>query len=229
MDPNSFHAKILGSKVLPISIKRLILVSASWTFRGTVFYMDRTEKAFAIVLEILTFLALGVALIRFTGFYTGLFLAFVITHTLHWLFNGQVFLLFKNLGFTRIEREQFIKYAKALQQRITKQRFLSAAAIFGSLSRGKLKETSDLDVHIIRRSGVVNGLKACIFTLLERARAFLNGFPLDVYTLDDLRNLSKLRSDEPPIILYDPDEKLVKKYQHFFYFDEITTKTLGKG
>jgi len=186
--------------------------------------MDRTEKAFAIFLEIKTILVFSVFTVKLTGLFTGLLVSFVIAHTINWLFNGQVFQLFKNLGFTKISRRRFIEYSIALQRRVAKQGSLSAAAIFGSLARGELKESSDLDVRIIRRSGTVNGVKACTFTFLERTRAFLHGFPLDVCTFDSLRSLSKLKSDESPIILYDPDKKFVKSYQRFLFFDEIVAR-----
>jgi len=217
LEPSGFHTKVFNNKFLPKSIKELILIGASWTFRPNIFQMDRTEKAFAVISEILTFLALSVLMVSFIGVYVGLFLALIITHTIHWLFNGQVFVTFKNLGLTRVDCKRFIEYAVTLQQRIPKERYLSAAVISGSLPRGEIKESSDLDVHIIRQSGIINGVKACIFTFLERTRTFLRKFPLDICTFDNLKTLSsKLRQDEPLIILYDPEKKLQKMFSNAY-------------
>ena len=62
--------------------------------------------------------------------------------------------------------------------------------------RGEWKETSDLDMRLVRRPGVRNGLRACWFVMKERTRANMRRFPLDVFLLDDFSRLDRLRHDE---------------------------------
>jgi predicted nucleotidyltransferase len=173
--------------------------------------MDRTEKAFFILLDGIFFLPLFCLIVAssVSALYAVL-VALLIGHTMHWLFNGHVYVLVKKLGYAHTDKKRFTDYTAELSKRVSREPSIVAAAAFGSLSRGQLTEHSDLDVRIIRRGGAINGIRACFFTFLERSRALLGSFPLDIYTLDSLAGLrkEKLRSDEPPIILYDPENIL---------------------
>jgi len=219
MRPDSFHARILNNKRLPRFFKFAILIFTNWLFHGFL-YMDRTEKAFYLLLDGLFFLPIFFAFSTILNPNSSVFLAFVITHTLHWVFDGHLFVLFKNLGLSKAELKCFVENAKELRERVRKKRSILAVAIFGSLSRGSLIESSDLDVRIIRRPGMINGLKACGFAFLERSRAFLKKFPLDLYVIDNPNKLSKIRPDEAPIVLYDPPDVFRKKYSHVDDFDD---------
>jgi len=177
--------------------------------------MDRTEKIFFLLLDGIFFLPIFFAFLALSNLSSSIILAVVITHTLHWLFNGHLYVLLKNLRLSKIELDCFAKYLSDLRERAKKEKSILAIAAFGSLSRRQLSESSDLDIRIIRRPGVINGMRACLFTLLERGRALMSKIPLDVYTLDGFQNLSKLCPDEPPVVLYDPQETLTEKSERF--------------
>ena len=171
--------------------------------------MDTSEKIFFALLDcIFCILFFFLAAASFVSPVYSMLMGVVTGHTLHWLFDGHFYVLLKKLGYAHTEASQFDDYIAKLTQRAKREPSVAAVAAFGSLSRGQLTPKSDLDVRVIRHPGVVNGLKACFFTFLERSRALLVSLPLDIYTLDNIRGLKKLRSDEPPVILYDPQKLL---------------------
>ena len=104
-------------------------------------------------------------------------------------------------------------YAELIAARVRKEHSIKSAATYGSCSRSEWKSSSDLDIRLIRQPGLVNGVWACIFVLTERTRALFNKYPLDIYVLDDIDNLDRLRSDEIPIIISDENGLLNEFYQ----------------
>lgn len=208
MDISEFH-KRLAKDGFPLYVKVPILTFSSWLFQG-ILYMDTTEKLFKILIDILFFMPIYFVLRSYC--LLSVSVAIVLAHTINWIFNGQLFVLLKNLKLTKTKSECFIQYLNELKKRIEKENSILAAAAFGSLSREQLKEISDLDVRIIRKRGVVYGLRACFFVLLERSRAFFNKFPLDIYVLDSFKSLTKL--NEQPILLHDSKSMLKEYYRN---------------
>lgn len=203
MDKSSIHYKILHFDNLPLSFRRFLIIVINWFFQG-VLYMDKTEQlfklSFSLVLSIFLF-------IFFLDSYSptfSIFFSLFLAHTLNWVFNGQIFVLLKNLGVTTTSPDHFNNYLCSLKDRCSKERSIVAAAAFGSLSREELKLSSDLDVRLIRSPGAINGLRACLFLLFEHSRAFFNRFPLDIYILDHIDTLDIHIKNEKPIIIYDP-------------------------
>lgn len=223
MDENSIYARVLKNKILPDSIKKSVIIGSHWLFQGLL-KMDRTERIFKILIDISLFVALSVIMMKSMGFYMSIFLAVFVAHSLNWIFNGQIFVSLKNLSLTENELEDFIIYSKNLKKRISNEESIIAAAIFGSLSRDELKSSSDLDVRIIRKPGFVNGFRGCVFVLLERSRAFFSKFPLDIIVLDNLESLKKLRKDEPPVVIHDPNKVFEEMHDETLSFDEIIFK-----
>jgi len=179
--------------------------------------MDRTERAFYVLLEGLLFPLTFFAFSAIPDLSWRLLDALILDHTLHWLFNGHLYVVLREFSLSRVEKGHFVRYVRGLRGRIAREKSLLAGAIFGSLSRGELDSSSDLDVRLIRRLGFGNGLRACAFAFFERSRALLHRFPLDVYVLDSLGPLSRMRADESPIILYDPENRLTRTSDQPFH------------
>jgi len=203
---------VLKKDPLMVDVSRLmrfpILIVGNWIFHGFL-YMDRTEKAFFILLDSIFFAPLFCLVVAIsTSVIYAVLVALLIGHTAHWFFNGHIYVLVKKLGCGHTDKTRFEGYMTELSKRVARERSIKAAAIFGSISRDQLTERSDMDVRVIRRGGVINGARACLFTFLERSRALHDRFPLDIYTLDSLAGLEKLRPDEAPVVLYDPDHIL---------------------
>lgn len=194
---------------------KIFIILANWTFQGML-YADKTERSFRLLLDAVMIIILSTIFINLiSNVYVVLILSFFVAHTINWIFNGQLFVLGRYIGIKPNKQDEFCKYAKQLTNRAQRKKGIDSIALYGSTSRKQLSKSSDLDVRIIRKTGILNGLNACWFALLERSRAFFNRFPLDVYVLDSTDKLGKIRKDEKPIILYDSNDILAKYYAAF--------------
>lgn len=184
-----------------------------WAFQGLL-HMDRTERFFKLGMDAGLTIMLAAVLKTFVGLYWAVGLGLVVAHCINFAFNSQPYVLLKHFGRTRYDQSTVLEYAQLVKERINQEGSVLCAGIWGGFARDEHSDpkTPDLDVRIVRRPGVLNGVRACWLVLRERTRANLNQFPLDIYVLDGIDRLSKLRHDEIPIILADPDGALCKSY-----------------
>lgn len=196
---NKLYKKILDINYLPKYVNILVIVLINWTFQSLL-YMDKTEKAFKLTLDLILFVIFFIILKQFMAIYAALLISLIIAHTINWIINGHIYALLKTFGVVKTKPDVFIQYLDNLKEKSSKENSILLVATFGSLSREELNENSDLDVRIVRKKGNINGLKTCIFTLMERSWAFFNKFPLDLYLLDNFEEISKLKED--PVLVY---------------------------
>jgi len=157
--------------------------------------MDRTEKVFKLTLEVLftaMLVLLGINIVP----------SIIISHTLNWIVNGHIFVVFKNLKLIKTPKEKFDAYIERLRKEVENEPSIIWAGIYGSLVRGEFKETSDLDIRLIRKPGFINGVRACIFAMKERTWAMFNRFPLDIYVGDSFEFLEKMNKNEKPLAIH---------------------------
>lgn len=195
------------AKFEPVIIRRLlryplVAVVIHWAFQS-LFYMDSTERCFKLGLDVILTGLGAVALGTWLPTRVAWPVAFLVAHTLNFLFNAQLWGVLKHYGLVRTSYDEFYLYVKKLGQRASHDPSIQSLLVYGSLARLGWSPSSDLDARIIRRPGFTNGLRACWFLLLERSRAFVARFPLDVYVLDDRQSLVKLHPDEKGIDLID--------------------------
>jgi len=185
-------------RVLSCPITALVV---HWAFQGML-QMDRTELLFKVSVEAIVLTVVVVILLRFGAPpVRAVLVSAVISHTVNLSINGQFWVVLKHFGLVKHSPRQLQRYLSALCERIDAEPSIEYAAVYGSLARGKWKATSDLDVRLVRRAGTANGVRACWFVLRERTRAFVRGFPLDVFVLDSHDRLGEMREDEPPVVL----------------------------
>lgn len=204
MDFNDFHSRLAKGTDFPFFIRFLVLTFSSWLFQG-IFYMDTTEKYFKVLLDFIIFFPLFFTLNNYLTILLSFLIAITLSHTINWIFNGQIFVLLKNLRLINTTTSRFFDYLEDFKKRVENENSIVAAAAFGSLSREKIKKTSDLDIRVIRNPGIINGINACVFVLKERTKSFFKGFPLDIYLLDSSEMVDKHIKKEKPIIIYDPN------------------------
>jgi predicted nucleotidyltransferase len=183
----------------PFLSNPIFALGVHWVFQGML-YMDWTERVFRIGVEVAlasVFLFLLVPVGRFPIGWA-VTIAFLIAHTLNFLFNGQMWVVLKHFNLVKHSRAEFDEYLGQLAEKIRTEPSIGRAAVYGSIVRGEWNPASDLDVRLVRRTGVANGLRACWFVLRERTRALLNKFPLDIYVLDGPERLVEMRADELP-------------------------------
>jgi hypothetical protein len=188
-----------------------------WFFQGML-YMDLRECLVKCSIDML--LMLVFRYILGVPFYLG----FLIAHTLNMLFNGHYYALRRHMGLGENDAEQFIGHIERLKKRIETKSTLLAAAAFGSLSGNLYRPTSDIDIRFVPKNSLMAFFCVCLFALSERVRAFITGFPLDLYVfdLDDLG--SKMNPKEPPIVFHDPKGLLASRYGTTVQASEFITR-----
>lgn len=183
----------------PISVRLPILLLSNWTFQGF-FYMDRTERVFKIASEVSETIMLLAAMLPMVPAIPSLILTIATVHTANWMLNCQFFALMRKFGCVKTTRERFTRYLNSLAESSSKASCLQSVNVYGSMARGVLEDTSDLDIRILRKRGVVCGIKACTFAARQRIAAFFMVLPLDIYIYDDSARLDRMR--EEPVILF---------------------------
>ncbi|MBF0217409.1 MAG: hypothetical protein HQL30_10500 [Candidatus Omnitrophica bacterium] len=180
---------------------RPFVILSNWAAQG-MRYMNGFERTYRLVSEAILLSVLYFGIFKDIRF--GLPAAFLIAHTMFWIFNGHIFVLSRFLSERSLSRREFIAYIEGLRGRSMKKEYLAGTLLFGSLSRGKFSAFSDLDVRIIRRKDIFSSILACNYCAFERLRAFTRAFPLDIYVFDLEEIGAKMRPDEDPIVLSDP-------------------------
>lgn len=176
----------------------LAALAAHWLFQGLL-YMDAAERRFKLLLDVLLTVLMAIPLLLCFRGRTAWAAAFLLAHTLNFLLNGQLWGVLKHYGIGRLSRAGFHSYLCRLACRIGNEPSILWAGVYGSLVRGNWSSTSDLDIRLVRKPGVINALRACLFVLSERSRALIRRCPLDIYVLDDLGQLAAMREDGWPL------------------------------
>lgn len=160
-------------------------------------YMDIREAILKCALDVL------LICVQYFVFTLNPGIAFVIAHTFNMFFNGHFFALERHAGVGKNNPYGFINYVEDLKPRLESKSYISAAAAYGSLSRNVYSPTSDLDLRIVPKSQSVCFFRSCIFAFFERFRAFLCGFPIDLYVFDARTLKIKMDPKEIPIVFFD--------------------------
>lgn len=189
----------------------VILLSA-WFFQG-ILYMCLREKIMKTLLEII-FIAL------FT-FVMPLWIAFLLVHTLNFMFNGQFIAVLTHMGFFTQKPEKFISYTRKFQKRISETKYIEKAIVYGSLSDGNYKHTSDLDIRIVPVNDRTSKWKACLWAVKERSIAFLNGFPLDMYVFSLDHSIQVMKTKYAPIVFKDKGCPIKDYYYKLVDFEDF--------
>jgi predicted nucleotidyltransferase len=164
-------------------------------------HMDRSERWFKAGLDLVLTTLLAPLLKYLTGSWTALIIAWALAHTINFFFNGQLWGALKHFGLVRVTPGAFARYRRSLVQRVESEPSILFAAAYGSLCRGQLRASSDLDIRLVRAPGVANGLRASLFVMKERTRALFQRFPLDLYVFDTMSSLSRLNPLEGAVPL----------------------------
>ena len=190
----------------------LIFISA-WVFQG-ILYMNWRESVIKILIDLLIFYILF-------SFGFPLVLSIFIAHSLNFAFNGQLFTMYTHMGVTKVTPESFLEQTILCSKRLQQQNFIDSAIAYGSLSRGKFKSTSDIDIRFVPKSGEFNFWLSCLYSVKERCIAFVKGYPLDLYVLKTNILIKKMRSDELPIIIYENENCMKDIYNDRLSIEEF--------
>lgn len=190
--------------------------------------MNWIERLHRWTVELLLLLCVYLSLSAFHGQSVRILLSLIIAHTLIVLVNGHLFAMFAHDLFwfsLYKDRQKFFSYVEGIRGRLKrdKPQCLSGVVFFGSLVRGSFRDSSDLDIRFISKNGFWNAMGAAHRVFLERVRAVLAGFPIDIYMI---RNKDELIDkidvlNEIPVCLYRCGPELGKMMQEVKSFENF--------
>lgn len=200
-----------------------------WLVQG-VMYMNWVERLHRFSLEA----ALIVLLAWLPGFagsgMWGWIAAFLVGHTLNGIFNGHPFaVLVHDAGVHSVcyyrDKDRFLDYVEDMRARMEHAQpdYLAGALIFGSIVRGVFRPTSDLDVRYIPMPGFLNALKTAHLVFMERLRATLKGFPMDIYMFRNAQETAAKMNvvAEPPVALYSRGNSMADAFGTVFSLEHM--------
>jgi hypothetical protein len=194
-----FHDMAKSSRY-PIVVRVPFLFISSWVFQGTL-QMDAAERAFKCSVDVILSILLIVAVSGFFSLWAAVILAVFVAHTVNWLVNGQVLVVVKNLGWSRCSQPDLEAFLDHVAAKACRSRSIQGVYSIGSHATGCLKNESDLDIRLLRREGILNGLRACALSSGLRTRALSRMIPLDILVADSISSKVITRIGETPIDL----------------------------
>jgi hypothetical protein len=189
---------------------RLAVVLMNWLAQG-VRMMLPVERCLKLLLG--TVYAAGVLVLLSAAGLRGtalLALALVLAHTLNWLTNGHFHVLMRYCYPRETDPQRLLDAASAIASRLAMWPAVLGVVAFGSLSRDAVSGGSDLDLRVVTDDRLDHQWIGALLVWRERAIAFIQGFPLDVYLATTSRGWEKLRADEAPVILLDATGAIAK-------------------
>ncbi len=206
-------------------------IFSNWVLQGMLI-MNPVEVAYKLGLDgVLTVILWMLVISDPTA--AGWMVAWLLAHTVNWVINCQPVALCFHLDWGKNDARHFISYIEGLEKRIQGRSYLAAAASFGSLSRGKYSDRSDIDIRVVMQGGILDRIRAANFCFWERLRAAFALFPLDLYAFDLEEMRRKMKPDEVPVIFWDPHNLLTRTYQETVAFpafrDSFRRNILGQA
>lgn len=189
-----------------------LTILSAWTFQGMLMLNWRETLIKLILDAVVTVILWGVGV--------PIILAFLVAHTLNYMFNGQAKAVYNHMGAGNKSAKSFYEGTVAMKQRIDNAKYINAGIAFGSLSRGCYKPSSDIDIRIIPAQGEWNYWKTCFWAVKERCIAFATGYPLDMYVFTLPVTQKLMRSDELPIMVTERGECARQAYPERVEWDE---------
>ena len=195
MSENKGYAKIKTPWLRWLFRAPLTAVVSHWFFQG-ILYMDWGERIFKFLLDVSMALLFLLVIHQWLNLWVSFLFAILLAHTLNFIFNAHLWGALKHYGLVRNTFEAYHRYVELLEGRINAEVSLQEWFLIGSQLEGEWTPGSDIDLRLVRKSGWGNWLKACIFVMVERSRAFFAHFPMDIYVIDNLDHLLKMEKGQ---------------------------------
>ena len=219
-------------KRLPVWLKNDTLIEffqsrpgrilSNWAMQGML-YMNSVEIAFKLILNGLLAFALHALFFEHVSV-TSVGITIFLSHTINWIINCQPVALLMHIDIGASTPEEFISYIEGLEKRIKGKSFAVGVAAYGSLSLGNYKPTSDIDIRLMFKPDPVSRWRAALYCFIERVRAFIFWFPLDLYAFSMEEIDEKMSPKEPPILFDDQEGVLKAHYGEIISFSDFREK-----
>ena len=200
---------------------RWILLFSNWLFQG-ILRADKTERIYKISFTLFFSSFFCFIFDSYLDSQFDLLLSFISGHTLNWIVNGNFYVIFiHRLLIVKLSKKDLFDYLGLLRNRLENVDWVLYSASFGSICNGKLKDSSDLDVSIVRKPGLKNAIKSIWFALREKKIADFKRIPLEIYISDTPKNSrNRFKAETCPVILYDKGNILKNYYDKTMNLEE---------
>lgn len=166
-------------------------------------------------------LGIDIIIIAFLYFIIPWYWALLFAHLINFCLNGQFLCVFYHINAGNNTPQKFIICVDSLKDRLEHTTTVNAAIAYGSLSKGKWRPSSDIDIRFIPKTDELAFWKACIWAVKARIIAFFQGFPLDLFVTTMETAYQQMNKDEMPIIFKDPDNISAKYYNERMSYEDF--------
>jgi predicted nucleotidyltransferase len=198
--------KGIKNKIRNNDYLKWILVITNWCFQG-ILHADRTEKLYKILFSVFGSILTGIFLNSFfkIDIYALISLSFFLGHTLNWIVNCNFSgLIIHRLMISSVTKGQLFDYLYVLEDKLKGKKWVLYCGSFGSICRGKLKDSSDIDISIVRRPGLRNAMASIMFSVKEKKFADFKKIPLEIYISDSPENsIKRFKGENNPVVISD--------------------------
>jgi hypothetical protein len=193
-----------------------VLIISNWILQS-IPNADKTEKIYKILFTLIFWVGVFILFSVFSkmSIVKTVILSFVMAHTLNWIVNGNFYnLIIHRLMLVKLSKTKLFDYIHIFEKKVESQDWILYAASFGSICKGTMKDSSDLDISIVRKPGIKNALLSILFSLKEKKYADIKGIPLEIYISDSPGNsIKRFGGEKNPVVLFDPDNTIDDYYQ----------------
>lgn len=206
---------------------RWLLVFTNWGAQGII-NADRTEKAYKILFSLLVTGLCYLVLFRnlFGHWIVELAVSFFIGHTINWLVNGSLStILVHRLFIGNLTKKKAFDYLDDLKIRLRSESAIHTCLVFGSLSRGQLESSSDIDITFVRGCGFWNAVMAVKFMVTEKFRTNIRLIPIEPFLADSIAYTKQRYSpDEVPVVIKGSSSDLKIHFLAIQMLEEANTR-----
>ena len=198
---------------------------ASWLLHG-VHVFDKTEKLYYIICELVLQL-MPITILYFCGVadWWLYLISLILVHSLTWLCDSHWLVGYREVDKTFRSKgiKGVIDYIDIVRKELYGNSNVSLIAVYGSLSRRKFHDRSDLDLRIVQENR-----SFFLFLKVQKLRfigIWKYRIPLDLKLVDSEDYLKKeMREDEKAIVVYKKHDKV---YNEGVSFNEVVENPLS--
>jgi len=221
------NKELIKHRIRNVWYLRGLLVLSNWLFQG-ILGSDSTERLYKLLFTALLSVVFFLIYSAYLNLWTSVLTSLLTAHTLNWIINSNFsMLLIHRLYIGKLCKENLFTYLSKLKERLMNKAWILYVASYGSICRGELKDSSDVDISFVRKGGFKNAINALIFILKEKKKADLLGIPLEITLSDSPENsIIRFKKENTPISLYDPKNILDNYYDETLTLEEAKQQNL---
>jgi predicted nucleotidyltransferase len=193
----------IKNKYLSSLVNNIVsIMIINWIFQGL------RIKSFHEILFFL-FIELSLLIILFKFFNFSIYISFVISHSINWLFNGHFWVILRYSKLYKASMNSLKSQYQYIVNFIQRSWMIDEAIIIGSFAfeEGKINPNSDIDARLFFYKNK-NFFKINFSLFILRSISLFKIIPLDICSISDLNKINLLSNKEKIIIIKDKNNRI---------------------